>query len=68
MAQMSPQERLALLRQHQDGVPWTRIAVESGVPVRTLARWAALTQPPVACNASAAPITARDGYRQSWWR
>lgn len=41
MAQMSPQERLALLRQHQDGVPWTRIAVDSGVPVRTLARWAA---------------------------
>ena len=41
MAQRTPEERLALLRQHDDGVPWTQIATESGVPVRTLARWAA---------------------------
>src|SRR5699024_7229462 len=41
MAQRTPEERLALLRQHDDGVPWTRIAAESGVPVRTLSRWAA---------------------------
>lgn len=41
MVQRTPEERLALLRQHDDGVPWTQIATESGVPVRTLARWAA---------------------------
>ena len=41
MAQRTPEERLALLRQHDGGVPWTRIAAESGVPVRTLSRWAA---------------------------
>jgi len=41
MAQMSSQENLALLRQHDDGVPWTRISAESGVPVRTLTRWSA---------------------------
>ncbi|SEN91806.1 putative transposase [Cryobacterium luteum] len=31
--------KLALLRQHDGGVPWARIAAESGVPVRTLTRW-----------------------------
>lgn len=41
MAQRVSPERLALLRQHDNGVPWTWIAAESGVPVRTLARWAA---------------------------
>lgn len=41
MVQLSPQEKLALLRQHEHGVPWTRIAAESGVPVRTLTRWSA---------------------------
>ncbi|WP_253904153.1 Mu transposase C-terminal domain-containing protein [Arthrobacter sp. Br18] len=39
--QRSVQDKLALLRQHDDGVPWTRIAAESGVPLRTLGRWAA---------------------------
>ncbi|MHA7174872.1 Mu transposase C-terminal domain-containing protein [Arthrobacter monumenti] len=39
--QRSVQDKLALLRQHDDGVPWTRIAAESGVPLRTLTRWAA---------------------------
>lgn len=33
-------DELALLRQHDDGAPWARIAAESGVPVRTLTRWA----------------------------
>jgi len=39
MAQRSVEDKLALLRQHDDGVPWTRIAAESGVPLRTLTRW-----------------------------
>lgn len=30
-----------MLRQHDHEVPWTRIAAESGVPVRTLTRWSA---------------------------
>nr|WP_176704872.1 Mu transposase C-terminal domain-containing protein [Arthrobacter sp.]AXV46256.1 transposase [Arthrobacter sp.] len=41
MAQRSVAEKVALLGQHDDGVPWTRIAAESGVPLRTLARWSA---------------------------
>ncbi|MDO5368439.1 Mu transposase C-terminal domain-containing protein [Kocuria sp.] len=41
MAQLTPQEKVMLLRQHEDGVPWTRIAAESGVPLRTLTRWSA---------------------------
>lgn len=41
MAQLTPKERIALLRQHDEGVPWTRIAAESGVSLRTLSRWAA---------------------------
>lgn len=41
MAQLTPKERIALLRQHDGGTPWTRIAAESGVPLRTLTRWAA---------------------------
>lgn len=41
MAQRTAEEKLALLRQHEDGVPWSRISKESGVPVRTLGRWAA---------------------------
>lgn len=41
MAQWAPKERIAVLRQHDEGTPWTRIAAESGVSVRTLTRWAA---------------------------
>ncbi|SMY13198.1 Mu transposase C-terminal domain-containing protein [Brevibacterium jeotgali] len=41
MAQLRPQDKAMLLRQHEDGVPWTQIAAESGVPVRTLTRWSA---------------------------
>jgi putative transposase len=41
MAQRSVSEKLALLRQHDDGAPWTRIAAEAGVPLRTLTRWSA---------------------------
>ncbi|MHA7279840.1 transposase [Arthrobacter sp. MDT2-2] len=41
VVQRSLQDKLALLRQHDEGVPWARIAAESGVPLRTLARWAA---------------------------
>lgn len=41
MVQRSVQDKLALLRQHDDGVPWTRIATESGVPLRTLTHWSA---------------------------
>ena len=39
MAQITGEARLALLRQHDAGVPWTRISAESGVPVFTLTRW-----------------------------
>lgn len=39
MAQRTAEMKLALLRQHDGGVPWARIAAESGVPVRTLTRW-----------------------------
>jgi putative transposase len=41
MAQRSVEMKLALLREHEDGVPWVRIAEDSGVPARTLRRWAA---------------------------
>ncbi|GAA3326062.1 MULTISPECIES: Mu transposase C-terminal domain-containing protein [Micrococcaceae] len=41
MAPRSVSEKLALLGQHDGGAPWTRIAAESGVPLRTLARWSA---------------------------
>jgi putative transposase len=41
MAQWTVEKKLALLRQHdEDGVPWTRLAAASGVPARTLRRWA----------------------------
>ena len=40
MAQKTAEMKLALLRRHDDGVPWTRITADSGVPVRTLTRWA----------------------------
>ena len=34
-------DKIALLRRHEDdGVPWTRLAAEAGVPLRTLSRWA----------------------------
>ncbi|MGP5227722.1 Mu transposase C-terminal domain-containing protein [Arthrobacter rhombi] len=39
MVQRSVADKLALLGQHDDGAPWTRIAAESGVPLRTLSRW-----------------------------
>ncbi|GHG54962.1 transposase [Sinomonas cellulolyticus] len=40
--QRSADQKLALLRQHEeDGIPWTRLSAASGVPVRTLTRWAA---------------------------
>lgn len=34
MVQRSVAEKLALLGQHDDGASWTRIAAESGVPLR----------------------------------
>lgn len=37
---MDPEGKIALLRQHDEGVPWTRITAESGVSLRTLTRWA----------------------------
>ncbi|MCZ2405004.1 DDE-type integrase/transposase/recombinase [Paenarthrobacter sp. Z7-10] len=40
MVQRTVETKFALLRQHDDGVPWARIAAESGVPLRTLSRWA----------------------------
>lgn len=36
MAQWTVDAKLALLRQHDEGVPWTRLAATAGVPVRTL--------------------------------
>ena len=41
MAHLSDRQKAELVRQHQDGVPWTRLAEQSGVAVRTLQRWAA---------------------------
>lgn len=41
MAQFTPEKKITLLRQHDEGVPWTRIAAESGVALRTLTRWSA---------------------------
>lgn len=41
MVQRSLEDKLALLRQHNDGVPWTRVAAGSGVALRTLSRWSA---------------------------
>lgn len=41
MAHLSDRQKAELVRQHLDGVPWTRIAEHSGVTVRTLQRWAA---------------------------
>lgn len=41
MAHLSDRQRAELVRQHLDGVPWTRLAEHSGVAVRTLQRWAA---------------------------
>ncbi len=41
MARLSDRQKAELVRQHQDGVPWTRLAEHSGVAVRTLQRWAA---------------------------
>ena len=41
MAHLSDRQKAELVRQHQDGVPWTRLAEHSGVAVRTLQRWAA---------------------------
>ena len=41
MTQWAVPDKLALLRQHEeDGVPWTRLAAQAGVPPRTLTRWA----------------------------
>lgn len=39
MVQLSPQQKIELLHQHADGVPWTRLSRHSGVSVRTLQRW-----------------------------
>lgn len=41
MAQLDDRQKVELVRQHRDGVPWTRIAAHSGISVRTLQRWAA---------------------------
>lgn len=41
MVQCSFEDKLALLSQHDDGVPWKRVAVRSGVALRTLTRWSA---------------------------
>lgn len=41
-AQYSAEDRAVLLRRHLDeGIPLTRLAAESGVPIRTLNRWMA---------------------------
>ncbi|WP_258066284.1 helix-turn-helix domain-containing protein [Pseudoclavibacter sp. RFBA6] len=40
MAHLSDRQKAELVRQHQDGVPWTRLAEHAGVAVRTLQRWA----------------------------
>ena len=68
MAQRTVEEKLALLRQHDDGVSWNRISEESGVPVRTLGRWAATfhaARHPVDLLVPAAPTQARSDYRES---
>ncbi len=41
-ARLTPVEKVALLRRHdEDGIPWNRLAADAGVPLRTLQRWAA---------------------------
>jgi putative transposase len=41
MRQVGAEERVRLVRRHlEDGVPWTQLASEAGVPLRTLHRWA----------------------------
>ena len=40
MAHLSDRQKTELVRQHQEGVPWTRLAAHSGVAVGTLQRWA----------------------------
>lgn len=39
MEQLTTQQKIDLLRQHADGVPWTHLARDSGVSARTLQRW-----------------------------
>ena len=41
MAHLSDRQKAELVRQHREGVPWTRLAEHSGVTARTLQRWAA---------------------------
>jgi len=42
VAQLPPEAKAALVRQHlDDGVPLTRLAADAGLPARTLRRWAA---------------------------
>lgn len=50
MAHLSDRQKADLVRQHLDGVPWTRIAEHSGVTVRTLQRWAEGSPPPHWCS------------------
>lgn len=42
VARLTPEAKAALIRQHlDDGVPLTRLAAATGLPTRTLRRWAA---------------------------
>jgi putative transposase len=38
---LDDRQKAALVAQHEDGVPWTRLAEHAGVSVRTVQRWAA---------------------------
>ena len=64
MAQRTVEEKLALLRQHENGVPWSRISKESGVPVRTLGRWAATFRAAPTSRGLARPRRADSGTKR----
>jgi putative transposase len=64
MAQRTVEEKLALLRQHENGVPWSRISEKSGVPVRTLGRWAATFQADPTSRGLARPRRADSGKKR----
>lgn len=56
--------KLALLRQHDNGVPWARISAESGVPVRTLSRWASRYRADPSSHALERPRRVDQGIRR----
>lgn len=65
MAQRTVEKKIALLRQHDDGVPWSRISAESGVQVRTLTRWSTVHQGDPTSHGLERPRRADRGARRT---